>query len=71
MGDEELIAILRHGQGEDWDCPIDVRIKAADTIDALQAENDRLRAALHDAAEALRDAGYPMVAETVEGKAHG
>ena len=38
MSNEELIAILRHGQGQDWDCPIDARIKAADRIEALQTQ---------------------------------
>lgn len=61
-----LIAILRHGQGQDWDCPIEARLKAADAIEALTAERDRMKAELERVrAETLEEAA--KVAEDYDG----
>lgn len=45
---DDLIARLRHGEGQDWDCPYATRADAADALQSLAAENARLKNALGD-----------------------
>jgi len=41
---DDLIARLRHGEGQDWDCPYATRAEAADALQSLAAELDAEKA---------------------------
>lgn len=44
MAHDDLIARLKYGEGQDWDCPIEVRLEAAAALTTAQAEIEALRA---------------------------
>jgi hypothetical protein len=62
MTDEELIARLRESQSYEWQDPIwETRLAAADRIEALTKERDRLREALDETAQILSQCTFETI----------